>query len=383
MENHSRLSLYAMCGLVERLSQATLDDSSVTNLLRLKLLENLGEVTSPVVMGRVLYLLKNCSSMDRDFFVMITNHIYRNKLYPTGDVPRLWCRYFKFIGDNRLYHKALLDVLCSEFSEYVLRYLNHEPPSYPRRMQESVAIASWALAITAPDMPLEDLFERMLRFCSLPGIDRSVAIRVFWGASVRNTCLDRIDVAIIERLWEETLSEPSAGLRRKSHLHQIYTILRCLKLGGIEENGLTDRCLATLHELRYGHKDSKISTSQRYVSDVLVRLGVPHKVELLTPDLLSIDIAIEGDGERIALEVDGPLHFTCVCDAAEASSPMRTGPTQMKQSFLKHNGWSVLSVPPVKLDDSVDLSAAIASVDAYYKRLLLNSGSPYLRRILG
>ncbi|GIX60862.1 RAP protein, putative [Babesia caballi] len=381
-ENHQRLSLYALCGHVERLHQANLVDTQVSNLLRIKLVDNLDNVTSPVVMGRVLYLLHKCPSMDHDFFVMIANRIYRNRLYPSGDHPRLWCRYFKFIGDNRLYHKALLEVLCKGFTSYIGSYLEPPRATYTRRMQESVAIASWALAITAADVELGDLFACMLRFATIPGIDRSVTIRIYWSAAVRREGLHLLDLALVERLLEETLSDPSVGLRRKSHLHQIYTILRCLELADIDVRGLNARCLDALNELRYGHNDSKISTSQRYVSDVLVRLGVPHKVELLTPELLSIDIAIEGDGERIALEVDGPLHFTRVCDGSEASVPMRTGPTQAKQAFLKSQGWLVLSVPPVKLDDSVDLTTAIASIDAYYKRLLVGSGSPYLNRLL-
>ncbi|ORM40206.1 uncharacterized protein BXIN_1175 [Babesia sp. Xinjiang] len=382
LENHHRLGLYTLCGYLERLCQANLADIEVRNLLRLKLLDNLEEVNSPVVMGRVLYLLNKCPSMDDEFFVMITNHIYRNRLYPNGDVPQSWCRYFKFIGDNRLYHRPLLEVMCRNFYAYLIAYMERGRTAFSRRMQESVAIASWALAITAPDLPLQQLFTLMLRFAGIPGVERSVVIRVYWGAAVRNQGLERMELPLIARVLSETLFSSPVGNRHKSHLHQIYTTLRCLNLAGIDDEGLADRCLESLHKLRYGYNDSKISTSHRYVSDVLVRLGVPHKVELLTPDLLSIDIAIEGGGERIALEVDGPVHFTRVCDGSESATPMRTGPTKMKQAFLKWTGWYVLSVPPIKLDYNVDLTTAIASVDLHYKRLLMGSGSAYLSKLL-
>ncbi|KAK1933239.1 hypothetical protein X943_002831 [Babesia divergens] len=381
-ENHQKLSLYELCGHVEKLHLAKLTDVIIGSILKAKLISSLHDIDSPMVMGRVLYLLNKCPSMDDEFFVMITNHIYNKGIYPSGDVPRLWCRYFKFIGDSRLYHRGLLEVLCGGFSEYLQAYLDRPAGLHPRRMQESVAIAAWALAISAPNVACDSVFERMLALTCMSGIERSVLIRIYWSMAIRKWRMDKLDLCLLDRLFNDTMCDSSVGLRRKSHIHQIYTVLRCLKLCGIDDLKLLDRCLEALHALKYGQNDSKISTSQRYVSDVLVRLGIPHKLELLTPDLLSIDIAIEGQGERIALEVDGPLHFTRICDGSATSTPMKTGPTQIKQDFLKSSGWSFLSVPPVKLDDSVDLSAAIGSIDAYYKRLLLESGSPYLRRLL-
>ncbi|GFE53090.1 RAP domain-containing protein, putative [Babesia ovis] len=372
-----------MCNHVERLYEANMADVEVTNLLRLKLVDSLSEINTAIVMGRVLYLLGKSPSMDDNFFVMITNHIHRNQLYPAGDSPRLWCRYFKFIGDNRIYHRPLLEVLAAGFYDYLADRVESATGPCSRRMQEAVALASWALAISAPDLALDHLFGLMLRFVAQPGVDRSVVIRVYWSSAISNRLLENLDIKDIGRMLDETLAGSNVGPRHKSHLHQIYTTLRCLNMAGIEDKGLTKRCLESLHALRYGYNDSKISTSQRYVSDVLVRLGVPHRVEVLTPDLLSIDIAIEGDGEQIALEVDGPLHFIRVCDGNEDSTPMHTGPTRAKQTFLRSSGWLVVSAPPVKLDDGDDLASSIASVDMYYKKILMNSGSKYLNRLLG
>ncbi|KAK1444756.1 hypothetical protein BgAZ_106620 [Babesia gibsoni] len=382
LDNHKRLSLYELCSYVENLHLSKLADGNIGSLLMSKLIDSLEEVLSPAVMGRVLYLINKCPSMDDECFVMITNHIYRNRLYPSGDVPRVWGRYFKFIGDNRIYHRELLEVLSNGFAEYLGNSLEHSQEVFTRRVQEAVAITAWALAICAPNMPFHSLFDVLHKLSSRENMERSVLIRVFWSMAVRNRDLHKLDPAVLERLLNETLADPSVGLRKKSHIHQIYTVLRCMKLGGIDVSALMTRCLEVLGELQYGQNDSKISTSQRYVSDVLVRLGVPHKLELVTPDLLSIDIAIEGGGEKIALEVDGPLHFTRICDSSDNSVPMKTGPTQIKQAFLRSNGWSVLSVPPLKLDETIDLSAAIASIDAYYRRILLESGSTYLRTIL-
>eukprot|EP00371_Babesia_bovis_P002952 XP_001611599.1 hypothetical protein [Babesia bovis T2Bo] len=371
-----------MCGYMERLHSANLADIELRDLLRKKLLDSLGDINSAMILGRVLYLLSKFDNVDDDFFVKITDHIYRNQLYTIGESPRLWCRYFKFIGDNRIYHGPLLEVLAKRYHEYLCRHMADGSDGYPRRLQESAAIAAWALAITASDLSLDDLFRSMLTFVLQPGVERHVLIRVYWSAAVSGRLLNGLDLTSISAAIDETLSNPDVGVRHKSHLHQLYTILRCLNASGITDDVLLNRCLASLHSMRYGYNDSKMSTSQRYVSDVLVRLGIPHKVELLTPDLLSIDIAIEGGGERIALEVDGPLHFTRVCHGTHLGQPMLTGPTRMKHNFLRSSGWHVISAPPVKLDD-VDMMSSVSCVDSFYKRLLLNSGSRYLTKLLG
>lgn len=47
------------------------------------------------------------------------------------------------------------------------------------------------------------------------------------------------------------------------------------------------------------------------VSEHLARLRVAHDYEFTTPDgLFSLDIATRGPRGRVAIEVDGPFHFT-------------------------------------------------------------------------
>ena len=53
----------------------------------------------------------------------------------------------------------------------------------------------------------------------------------------------------------------------------------------------------------------RVSHSQREVGESLRRLGISHELEYITADgLFSIDLAIVD--RRIALEFDGPSHFT-------------------------------------------------------------------------
>jgi hypothetical protein len=77
------------------------------------------------------------------------------------------------------------------------------------------------------------------------------------------------------------------------------------------------------------------------VCRALAALRIPHAVERLSDDgLFSVDVALEvpSSSRRIALEVDGPYHFS-------ANSRARLGPTRGRDALLAARGWEVLSVP--------------------------------------
>ena len=80
-----------------------------------------------------------------------------------------------------------------------------------------------------------------------------------------------------------------------------------------------------------------VSNSQREVGDSLHRLGIPHELEYTTADgLFSIDLAIVD--RRIALEFDGPSHFT-----RNTLEPL--GHTRLRDRLLSAMGWHVVSIP--------------------------------------
>lgn len=61
-----------------------------------------------------------------------------------------------------------------------------------------------------------------------------------------------------------------------------------------------------------------------------------HEMEYMTPDrCFSIDIAFPK--EKIALEIDGPLHFT------RAGEPL--GDSLARDDMLRARGWYVASIP--------------------------------------
>ncbi|DBA96718.1 TPA: hypothetical protein ACH3X1_015560 [Trebouxia sp. C0004] len=84
-------------------------------------------------------------------------------------------------------------------------------------------------------------------------------------------------------------------------------------------------------------KNIRVSGLHRDVARVLTSMGLSHTIEQLTDDsLFSVDIALAG--EKVAVEVDGPHHFT-----ANGQRPL--GEMRARHRLLDVRGWSVLSVP--------------------------------------
>ncbi len=68
-------------------------------------------------------------------------------------------------------------------------------------------------------------------------------------------------------------------------------------------------------------------------------MRIPHANEYLTEGgLFSVDIAILGSSKKVAIEVDGPAHFT-----SNTLEPM--GPSLLRLRLLRALGWHVVSVP--------------------------------------
>ena len=108
-------------------------------------------------------------------------------------------------------------------------------------------------------------------------------------------------------------------------------------------------------------REVTVSTGQREVGESLRRLGVSHELEYITADgLFSIDLAIVD--RRIALEVDGPSHFT-----TNTLEPL--GHTRLRDRLLCAMGWHVVSIPFFDWDKLHHPE----QMDAYLKRRLLQA----------
>ncbi len=80
-----------------------------------------------------------------------------------------------------------------------------------------------------------------------------------------------------------------------------------------------------------------VSKSHLEVGESLRRLGISHELEYTTADgLYRIDLAIVE--RRIAIEFDGPSHFT-----RNTLEPL--GHTRLRDRLLSAMGWRVVSIP--------------------------------------
>ncbi|KAK9818101.1 hypothetical protein WJX72_007196 [[Myrmecia] bisecta] len=84
-------------------------------------------------------------------------------------------------------------------------------------------------------------------------------------------------------------------------------------------------------------KNVRVSWLHKDVSRVLKEMGLDHDIEHVTQDqLFSVDISLKG--EQVAIEADGPHHFT-------SNTRMPLGEMKARARLLNARGWQVISVP--------------------------------------
>ena len=112
-------------------------------------------------------------------------------------------------------------------------------------------------------------------------------------------------------------------------------------------------------------REVTVSRGQREVGESLCRLGISHELEYITADgLFSIDLAIVN--RRMALEFDGPSHFT-----TNTLEPL--GHTRLRDRLLSAMGWHVVPIPFFEWDKLHHPE----QMDAYVKhRLLQHAPTP-------
>jgi len=89
----------------------------------------------------------------------------------------------------------------------------------------------------------------------------------------------------------------------------------------------------------------RVSALQRSVSAALAAIRFGFEEEYVKPRTgHSLDLALPSS--RIAIEVDGPFHFTC-CPTADGRGVRKTQRANrlLKRRLLAAAGWRVISVP--------------------------------------
>ena len=149
------------------------------------------------------------------------------------------------------------------------------------------------------------------------------------NAEMAAVCQQLIE-GLVQDCWRSQLSTMGLSQLLQAHLASQFLGL-----------GLVTLPPAMLEVAVKAHREEArkvtVSNSQREVGESLRRLGIPHELEYITADgLFSIDLAMVD--RRIAIEFDGPLHFT-----TNTLEPL--GHTRLRDRLLSAMGWHVVSIP--------------------------------------
>jgi hypothetical protein len=170
--------------------------------------------------------------------------------------------------------------------------------------------------------------------------------------------------AMMARVWEQRVEALSLsdGLSQLSTL-VLSQLLQAHLASQYLELGLVTLPPSALQVAVRAHREKarkvSVSNGHREVGDALQRIGVAHELEHITADgLFSIDLAIVD--RRVALEFDGPSHFT-----RNTLEPL--GHTRLRDRLLSAMGWQVVSIPFYEWDRLHQQE----QMDAYVRQRLL------------
>ena len=173
-----------------------------------------------------------------------------------------------------------------------------------------------------------------------PSMNAQAVANIVWGLATLGWQADLEMAAVFQQLVESLLAGGVSGpvqldTATLSQLLQAHLASQFLGLGLI----VLPASMLQVAVKTYREEARKVTVSngQREVGESLRRLGIPHELECITADgLFSIDLAIVD--RRIALEFDGPSHFT-----RNTLEPL--GHTRLRDRLLSAMGWHVVSIP--------------------------------------
>ena len=171
-----------------------------------------------------------------------------------------------------------------------------------------------------------------------PSMKPQVVANIIWGLATLGWQASSDLGAVFQQLVDALAHERGPTRLSSVHLSQLlqaHLASQFLGLGLITlPSSMLDVAVKTYREEA---RKVTVSNGQREVGESLRRLGVPHELECITADgLFSIDLAIVD--RRIALEFDGPSHFT-----RNTLEPL--GHTRLRDRLLSAMGWHVVSIP--------------------------------------
>ena len=196
-----------------------------------------------------------------------------------------------------------------------------------------------------------------------PSMNAQNVANTLWALATLGWQANTEMVAVLRQLLgtivRDHVSLVSTSRLELSQLLQAHLASQYLHLGLVT---LPPRVLqVALDAYREGARNVAVSKGQLEVGGSLHRLGISHELEHITADgLFSIDLAIVD--RRIAIEFDGPSHFT-----RNTLEPL--GHTRLRDRLLSAMGWHVVSIPFFDWDGLHQPE----QMDAYVKQRLLQN----------
>jgi hypothetical protein len=198
------------------------------------------------------------------------------------------------------------------------------------------------------------------------GIGGQEQANLIWSLAVLEEFQTSKSIDLLQRLFHASQDTcRSTGVIQLEHAHQLWQALYLLEeeapraVEGVEPWFRKTLEAKWLQE-KARPKDS--SARHRSLSQALADMGVAHFNEHDE----DIDVAIvlkraatwthETDrisldsGMRVAVEFDGPNHFTRILDSDKKEPPRPLGHSVMKYRLLKRQGWTVVRVPYYEFD---------------------------------
>ncbi|KAK9908644.1 hypothetical protein WJX75_000861 [Coccomyxa subellipsoidea] len=206
---------------------------------------------------------------------------------------------------------------------------------------QEISVSVWAMAKLGyhPGRSLADFGRRIEEL--VPEFNSQACANTLWGLSVLQATQLPCFQLLIDRLGGSNVDKVEVLM-----LHQLFQSLMLARLEARRQNmadpirTIPDHIYALIR--RVWKETVKHTLSSRFhidVSKVLRELNVAHDFEYVTEDgLFSLDIALRGPRGPVAIEVDGPYHFTL-----NTRQPL--GSTLIRRRLLHALGWTVLSVP--------------------------------------
>ncbi|CAL8461792.1 g1323 [Coccomyxa elongata] len=206
---------------------------------------------------------------------------------------------------------------------------------------QELSVSIWAMAKLGyhPGRSLADFGRRIEEL--VPDFNSQACANTLWGLSVLQATQLPCFQMLIDRLGSGETDKVEVLM-----LHQLFQSLMLARLEARRNNAadpirsVPDHIYTLIR--RVWKETVKNTLSSRFhmdVSQMLRDMGVAHDFEYVTEDgLFSLDIATAGPRGPVAIEVDGPYHFTL-----NTRQPL--GSTLIRRRLLHALGWTVLSVP--------------------------------------